>query len=370
MKSYSIFGLLKFTLGVAALLAALTLNYQATSRLVKLKVLIALKQPNARNLRQDHAANQNALKRRIRSYETAFEGELGIPMTSTRFRLDIDDPNADPADFFSDPKAQDLCRLISDLNRNPVTALVDYAEGKQSPSKQPTEDLRKLLEQGVNVNHCGDGNVTPLLWAMSVGNKQAFKLLLDYGADPNIIYSDDLPIRNQVALTGQSVAETALWNSDPTYFKWVVKLIDEPTRKLMSGDNWLIRYLRSRTRNLYSPDLHIVQTLIDKGIDVDAVSPRDGKSACYIARFSPKTCSLLISNGANPFASNPNDAEDILELTKTALDRNHFAGPFNNLTTVTAADLKALHKQLVERKKHTVKDTKIDNTKESIQVRQ
>ena len=72
-----------------------------------------------------------------------------------------------PADYFTDPVVISLCREIE--NQDIVKA-------------------QELIDSGCDVNTTGRNNMTPLLWAYGTQNEELFRLLLDLGADPNVVF--------------------------------------------------------------------------------------------------------------------------------------------------------------------------------------
>lgn len=48
-----------------------------------------------------------------------------------------------------------------------------------------TQEAKRLVTSGVNVNAIGEGGVTPLVWALADHDVAAMKILLDLGANPN-----------------------------------------------------------------------------------------------------------------------------------------------------------------------------------------
>ncbi len=68
--------------------------------------------------------------------------------------------------YFTDPRVIELCQAIeiNDLER-----------------------MRVLIDQGADVNASGKKNMTPLLWAFPDLKFERFEMLLEAGADPNII---------------------------------------------------------------------------------------------------------------------------------------------------------------------------------------
>ena len=67
--------------------------------------------------------------------------------------------------------------------------LLHAAVGQKMP-----ESIRFLVKQGVDINARGDLHETPLLLACSLGHGEMVKLLLELGADPNMVdYQGQLP---------------------------------------------------------------------------------------------------------------------------------------------------------------------------------
>ena len=69
-------------------------------------------------------------------------------------------------DYFTDPRVIELCQAIEvdDLKR-----------------------MQELIDQGANVNAIGKDNMTPLLWSYPDLKFERFKMLLEAGANPNVI---------------------------------------------------------------------------------------------------------------------------------------------------------------------------------------
>lgn len=54
-------------------------------------------------------------------------------------------------------------------------------------AKGEKKTISALLAQGVDINHTGKDNMTPLMWAFGARNKIGFRVLLENGANPNIV---------------------------------------------------------------------------------------------------------------------------------------------------------------------------------------
>jgi hypothetical protein len=91
------------------------------------------------------------------------------------------------ADFFTDPQVIALCDAI---------AANDVAR------------MKAIIAAGADVNACGKGNITPLLWAFVDNKPERFRLLLEAGANPNVYIESDFGIRQAIS-PGDSVTHMA-----------------------------------------------------------------------------------------------------------------------------------------------------------------
>lgn len=60
----------------------------------------------------------------------------------------------------------------------------------EAAGKGKTEEVEKLVAQGIDVNAQGTKGATPLFWALRNSSLDGFEKLLDLEADPNIIFAD------------------------------------------------------------------------------------------------------------------------------------------------------------------------------------
>ena len=51
--------------------------------------------------------------------------------------------------------------------------------------RQDATEAKRLIDGGVNINALGEGGVTPLLWVFGAHDLKAMKMLLDLGAEPD-----------------------------------------------------------------------------------------------------------------------------------------------------------------------------------------
>ena len=60
----------------------------------------------------------------------------------------------------------------------------------KAAARNDIKKVQELINSGVAVNSVGVGNFTPLYWALKKGSKEGFKMLLENGANPNLLWKD------------------------------------------------------------------------------------------------------------------------------------------------------------------------------------
>ena len=147
---------------------------------------------------------------------------------------------------------------------------------KACDSRNPPEDLRKLLQKGVNI-HATDRDDPKqnkaIHWACSFGNTQAARILLERRADPNSENGD-----------GETPLHLAcLWCSP----EFVRELIEHHPVKIEARDSKGATPLNRVAEGGFE---HNLQVLIEKGADVNAAR-KDGttplQAACLRSSQSP-----------------------------------------------------------------------------------
>jgi len=180
-------------------------------------------------------------------------------------------------------------------------------------SSRDQERLKALLESGVELNTPGKFGFTLLYWAYVEGNLEAFKLLLEHGADPDhrlthdFRWSEDGPVENLYTergaryffpfVKGHSIFFTTLQQFQPAYccaalkYSKNVNQLDHGDR----GENMLHRFLITGTANPVG-----LRMLIDAGVDLNAKG-RFGLTPCRMALMvDPALCLQLLEAGADP----------------------------------------------------------------------
>lgn len=181
------------------------------------------------------------------------------------------------SDYFEDRGVVKLCRAIqaNDLN-----------------------EIRRLVkEEGVDVNTKGKDNVTPLLWSYLDNQVERFQLLLELGADPNVVLTGDVG-SPRVFTKGEAVVHITAGSNFPDHFSLVMQ---------HGGDHALVDNLKetaiSRVLRGHAPNMkERVQLLIDQGADLNFFSMYTGNIPLALAIANAKRFDivlLMLNNGAD-----------------------------------------------------------------------
>lgn len=108
--------------------------------------------------------------------------------------------------YFSDRKVVELCHAI-ELN--------------------DIKSMEKLLKGGADPDARGKHGMTPLLWAFPENRLDAFRLLLEHGANPNVLFQDGFGTRGGISI-GDSVTMLAARSAFPEHLGWVLKFGGDP----------------------------------------------------------------------------------------------------------------------------------------------
>ncbi|MCA9122367.1 MAG: ankyrin repeat domain-containing protein [Planctomycetaceae bacterium] len=106
-----------------------------------------------------------------------------------------------PENYFSDEKVIALCHAIE---------------------ADDLKEIDRLVAAGADVNAKGKGNMTPLLWAFPDNKPERFKRLLEHGADPNVMVTDDFNTRSAIK-AGDSITHMSARTWFPDHFKYVMQ---------------------------------------------------------------------------------------------------------------------------------------------------
>jgi ankyrin repeat protein len=152
--------------------------------------------------------------------------------------------------------------------------------------KGKTEAVKKLLDEGVDVNSNIETGWTPLYEATSYGNTEIVRLLLDRGADANA----------KAPSTGYTVLMQGVnLNGNLEIARMLLeKGADVNARNSSNGTTALIV-----SSNYSSPE--ITKLLLEKGADVNAKMISDGTTALMdgVRSSNAETVKLLLDKGAD-----------------------------------------------------------------------
>ena len=233
-------------------------------------------------------------------------------------------------DFFKSPQVIALCQAIG---------------------KNDLADMKRLIANGADVNAVGDGGMTPLLWAFPDRKIERFQILLENGANPNVIIEKDLGTRG-LALhpypTGgsfyldrgcpvrSSVTHLAARSPLPKYLELVMEhggdpnLVDKGTG-MVPLDIVMERSFTTGLRNR-------VELLLSKGADVDHYCKYKGGTPAMLAVRNDdyEVALILLKAGADPKLYHPNTPEKLVHLmvrSEKRLEsfRPQLAADFNEL---------------------------------------
>lgn len=152
-------------------------------------------------------------------------------------------------DFFDDLQVVQLCKAIS---------------------KADVDEMKRLIEAGVDINTVGVGGMTPLFWAFFLEtDPRPFGLLLKHGADPNqTVVGPKVPY----SAYGTAVTHLVCMSSYNRHFKNVFEAGGDPNlpaKKNLIYAGPMPPYCQLRP---WAPDsAERMQLLIDKGARLDVV---------------------------------------------------------------------------------------------------
>jgi ankyrin repeat protein len=173
--------------------------------------------------------------------------------------------------------------------------------------KNDLAEVDRLIEAGANVKAEGRGKMTPLLWAFPQkwmlsdppGRLDAFKRLLEHGANPNVLIEPTSTMRVDFLVPGESVTQLAAASEFPGYFDAVfdhggdVNL--QSNSPYVMGDTPLFAVVKGKARDKFAR----IAKLIQKGADLDHLDYAQ-RTACMqaVERDEFDVALMLLEAGA------------------------------------------------------------------------
>jgi uncharacterized protein len=170
--------------------------------------------------------------------------------------------------------------------------------------------------------------MTPLLWAYPENKLERFKLLLEHGANPNVIIESDFGTRGAI-LPGTSVTHLSCETSFPGYFEAVFAHGGDPniakrTETLGNGETPLFCVIKGRADNKAEK----IKALIRKGADVNRQDANGMTAAMTAAGWGGRydIALILLEAGADPRIYQSNRIQKLIHIIARMDDRLQFAG--------------------------------------------
>ena len=164
-------------------------------------------------------------------------------------------------DFYTDPRMLALIKAAESNNMN---------------------NLKLLVNNGINPNNFGNEGMTPLLWVLGHQNKKALKALLSVGADPNLQFSGK-----------ESPMSMAAGAKDANFLKILLDGGGDPNSKNRLGKPALFVAI-GQVR------LDNIKLLLDYGADINATDRTGTTPVMYAAILNQyHIVHFLLENGAD-----------------------------------------------------------------------
>ena len=204
-------------------------------------------------------------------------------------------------DYFDDTMVVKLCHAI---------------EAEDLPG------IRRLVADGADVNARGKGNMTPLLWAYPDNRPERFSLLLELGADPNVIFESSFNAEAHVVFEGTSVTHLASETAFPRYFDAVFDHGGDPNLESNTPLGKNVTPLFEVIRGPCKDKRHRIERLIKLGADINHLDNSERTPAGYAVLHGRCDITLqLLEAGADYQVYWPNTNEQLVHTILTIAER-------------------------------------------------
>jgi ankyrin repeat protein len=203
-------------------------------------------------------------------------------------------------DFFDDPQVVALCKAIENND---------------------LKEMKRLIDAGANVNAKGKGNMTPLLWAFFDDKPARLLLLLEHGADPNVIFTSNFGVKLDI-YAGTSVTHMASGTRFDKYFDYVFDHGGDPN--LVSNTPLGTKYtpIFEVLSGAASDKKRKVGRLIELGADLNHVTGSERTPAETAVIYGHFDIALqLLKSGADYRIYQPNSNRQLVHTVLSKEDR-------------------------------------------------
>jgi hypothetical protein len=126
--------------------------------------------------------------------------------------------------------------------------MVTFRELIKAVLQSDADSVRQYLADGLDVDSCGDNRITGLMMAAKKGNLELVKMLLSYGANPNVVSQEDYTALNYT--NDRLVSEVLIQAGGryqgviPTYWlKEKISLAELDHRCANATEDWKVKKL-------------------------------------------------------------------------------------------------------------------------------
>lgn len=180
--------------------------------------------------------------------------------------------------------------------------------------------LEESLADNPDLNSPGRYGFTLLFWAFAEDNLDAFRVLLEHGADPDLQIVEYCPARYHIVFgEGSTVLISSVWSQRHEYCLAALPYSKNPNLPGPNGQNVLLYYL-STLLGLGNPQ-HL-QVMIDCGVDVNMQDALGYTPLLWAVRKSPNLCLPLLKAGADP-SLRDNEGKDVVDVIEAEMGRGH-----------------------------------------------
>lgn len=169
-------------------------------------------------------------------------------------------------------------------------------------SANDLDKLRRLIDGDFELDTTGKAGVTVLHWALFDDNIEAFKILLEAGADPDMRLTDFIRVKlHQTLIHGDTILFIALRKYRYNFFVAAFQYTKDPKQLDSSKKNLLLAYVCPGV----SYDAGVVDAMVKGGVDMNATDRYD-ESAAHgaLSWLNPNLCFELLKAGVDPTIRN------------------------------------------------------------------